>query len=78
MSFDNPLMIFQVQRIGCVREANMSFSLYSNFAVAIVPHCIIDLKWSDLIGASNVPVAPNFLYTVSPDPGSGAARLAVH
>ena len=29
---------------------------------------IINLKWSDLIGASNIPAAPNFLYTVSPDP----------
>jgi len=26
------------------------------------------LKWSDLIGAAQIPAAPNFFYTVSPDP----------
>ena len=34
---------------------------------------------TDLIGAAQIPAAPNFLYTVSPDPfflGLGATRLA--
>ena len=26
------------------------------------------LKWSNLIGAAQIPAAPNFFYTVSPDP----------